>query len=168
VETRSNKVTYTRPRIYISLFDLTAGKEDAGWLQGCSKSFPVHACMVVVDGDSTRTSDSTMLMPRKREAWSHVTTAHRDGFDSLHAPARAVHDASATSRPGSRVSPAAIHASPHPLPINLLLVPGGGAYARIHALLARSVLLCHVTRRCLLFFFSLLLVLHILSSKRVD
>jgi hypothetical protein len=67
-------VTYTRPPIYISLFDLTAGKEDAGWLQGCSKSFPVHACMVVVEGDSTRTSDSTMLMPRKREAWSHVTT----------------------------------------------------------------------------------------------
>lgn len=41
----------------------------------------------------------------------------------------------------------------HYLNLLLVVVPGGGAYARIHALLARSVLLCHVTRRCLLFFF---------------
>lgn len=161
-------MTYTRPPIYISLFDLTAGKEDAGWLQGCSKSFPVHACMVVVEGDSTRTSDSTMLMPRKREAWSHVTTPliETDSIRCMRQPVPCTTPRLRRGRARGCPTPRSMRRPIHYLNL-LLVVPGGGAYVRIHALLARSVLLCHVTRRCLLFF-SLLLVLHILSSKRVD
>lgn len=116
--------------------------------------------MVVVDGDSTRTSDSTMLMPRKREAWSHVTTPliETDSIRCMRQPVPCTTPRLRRGRARGCPPPRSMRRPIHYLNLLLVPLPGGGACARIHALLARSVLLCHVTRRCLLFFFSFFFV----------